>query len=109
MNPLAPWLAAVAVAVSACSDAPPSKESRQVRVQERLKKAEFTLGQTPQPRSYRFDGNELKVIDVPVADGSGFLENQRCFVWRDSEFRTATLSCPQAQEMVVADPAAEMR
>ena len=47
------------------------------------------MSRTPTPRTYRIDGNELKVIDLPVKDASGYLELQRCFVWRDAEFRTA--------------------
>lgn len=53
------------------------------------------------PRSYRFDGSELKVIEVPVKDGSGFVDMQRCFVWRDAEFKSATLSCGQMPDVLV--------
>jgi hypothetical protein len=58
---------------------------------------------TPEPRSYRFDGNELKIIDVPVKDASGFLDLARCFVWRDAEFRTASLSCGTRPDVILSD------
>lgn len=67
----------------------------------RMEAADAILSKTPVPRSYRIDGNELKVIDVPIKDGSGYLDNQRCFVWRDAEFKSATLSCGQMPEIVL--------
>jgi hypothetical protein len=60
---------------------------------ERLEASEIQLGKTPQPRVYRYTDAELRVIDVPVKDSSNFVELQRCFVWRDLEFKTATMSC----------------
>jgi hypothetical protein len=79
----------LAAALPACSDsvAKPKRAERQ-------QAAEAALAKTPVPRSYRFDGNELKVIEIPVSDGAGFVDLQRCFVWRDQEFKTATLQCP---------------
>lgn len=32
------------------------------------------------------DGNELITIDLP--------DYQRCYVWRDQEFKTASMQCP---------------
>lgn len=84
-----------------CSDAPAGKPKRSA--QDRRDAAEAALSQTPTPRSYRFDGNELKIIDVPVKDGAGFIDTQRCFVWRDAEFRSATLSCGQMPEVLLGD------
>ena len=50
---------------------------------------------TPIPRRYKIDGHDLFIIDVPSKDeASGTLEVQRCFLWRDVEYRTAALSCP---------------
>lgn len=66
--------------------------------------AELAVAKTPVPRTYRMDGNELKVIEVPVKDSSGFLDMHRCFVWRDQEFRTATLSCGQEPMPLLSQP-----
>ena len=63
--------------------------------------AQEGLAKTPTPRTYRIDGNELKVIDVPVLDSTGLLDVQRCFVWRDQEFRSSTLSCGQMPEIFI--------
>lgn len=77
----------------------PADPPRRTRA-EREQAAEALLSRTPEARSYRFDGNELKVIDVPVKDFTGQVDVQRCFVWRDQEYRTATLSCGQQPEIL---------
>lgn len=66
-----------------------------------MAEAEAVLSKTPVPRTYRFDSNELRVIDVPVLGILGTVEHQRCFVWRDMELRTATLSCGQMPDIHV--------
>lgn len=91
----------VVVALAGCGEpAPPMSAAKKASRQE---KAESALSVNPVPRSYRFDGNELKVIEVPVKDGSGFVDTQRCFVWRDQEFKTASISCESRPEIVVSD------
>lgn len=95
---LASTLCAVVVA---CGEAKPqgARSSRQ----ERVLAAEHAVGQTPVPRVYRVDGNQLLVLDFPVKDAAGFLDRQRCFVWRDAEFRTATLSCTPGEPAALLD------
>ena len=39
-------------------------------------------------------GNQLIIIDVPVSSLGTMKEIQHCFVWRDREFKTASISCP---------------
>lgn len=57
--------------------------------------ADAAVAQTPVPRRYKVDGNDLMIIDVPSKDeATGLLETQRCYVWRDNEYRTATITCP---------------
>ena len=92
----------VAVGLAGCGDPAPS--TTLARAAQRQERAEKALSTTPVPRSYRIDGNELKVIEVPVKDGSGFVDTQRCFVWRDAEFRSATLSCGQMPEVLLTGP-----
>lgn len=92
---------AIALVLTSCSDPAADKKYRAERVAKRMEAADAILSKTPVPRSYRIDGNELKVIDVPIKDGSGYLDNQRCFVWRDAEFKSATLSCGQMPEIVL--------
>lgn len=70
----------------------PEKPSAGVR-KERQAKAAVTLGKTPVPRTYRYGNGELQVFEVPSADRLGYVEHQRCFVWRDTEFKSSTISC----------------
>lgn len=83
------------------SASPPTiKKSRQQRVQD----AQQLVTKTPAPRTYRYPDAELRVFEVPVADGMGFVELQRCFVWRDLEFKTSTISCGQQPDVPAPDP-----
>lgn len=66
--------------------------------------AEDRLAQTPQPRVYKYADGELRIIEVPVKDFTGDLDHQRCFVWRDTEFKTATLSCGQMPAVLLGGP-----
>jgi hypothetical protein len=59
----------------------------------RIAVMELQLSQAPKTRSYKVGAHELMVVDLPVQSGRVFVERQRCFVWRDSEFRTASMSC----------------
>lgn len=88
---LAVTLAALLL-VGCADDAPPVARKTPA---DRKAKADAALAKTPVPRTYTMNGNQLLVIDVPVADSSGFVESQRCFVYRDAEFKTSTMSCPQ--------------
>lgn len=81
-------------------------ESAKPRVairKERIQAAEERLARTPQPRTYRYAEGELKVLQVPVADGLGFVEQQQCFVWRDLELKTASISCSLPPEVAPAN------
>lgn len=80
--------------LAACSDSPPDTQAaRAERRAKRLQASEVQLSKTPIPRTYRYTDGELRVLQVPVPDGSGFVEQQQCFVWRDLEFKTSSISC----------------
>lgn len=64
------------------------------------------LEKGPTKRRYAVDGSELLVLDVPVAS-MGLPEVQRCFVWRDGENRTSTISCARLPEMAFDDSTAQ--
>lgn len=66
--------------------------------QQRAAESEARLGKGPAKRSHNVDGGELKVLDVPVSGGIT-ARNQQCFVWRDAEYRTASISCPHPPEI----------
>lgn len=81
-----------------CSE-PVDKQSNQERRIERVKKAEVKLAKPAQVRTHNLAAGQLLVVEVPVSDTSGFVDGQRCFVWRDTELRTASISCPQPPEV----------
>lgn len=72
----------------ACSDTP----ERSVRVN-RKQAAQSLADQPPKRSVYRFESGELTVLDIATTVG-GYADSQRCFLWRDAEFRTASLQCP---------------
>ncbi|MES3041787.1 MAG: hypothetical protein V4730_11650 [Pseudomonadota bacterium] len=93
------WLPLALLLVSCADEVPKAVRTTKV---DRVAKAEVQLSKTPVPRTYNIQGNQLQVLDVPVADSSGFVESQRCFVYRDAEFKTATMSCPQQAEVLIS-------
>jgi hypothetical protein len=47
-----------------------------------------------QSRSLVVGAHELVVLDVQAASAAlPLVERQRCYVWRDTEFQTASLAC----------------
>lgn len=97
------WLIAIPALFAGCADDRPIAEARKERTQQRQAQADAALSKTPVPRTYPVGQNQLQVIEVPVADGSGFVDVQRCFVWRDQEFKTATMSCGQQPDVLVSN------
>ena len=95
-------LLALPVLASCWQEEPrPSKASREKRIAQ----AQEILAKTPVPRTYRYGDGELMVLDIPSANGSGFVESQRCFIWRDTELKTSSLSCPGPSDLFPAlDP-----
>ena len=49
------------------------------------------------------NGHELLVLDVPSSGLLGLVENTNCFVWRDKEFKTASISCPRPEVHISKD------
>lgn len=94
-------LLAVALVVAGCGDT--VAEKTRLSRQKREESAQLLLSKTPQPQVYYLDGNELKVIEVPVRDSTGNVDVQRCFLWRDQEFKTSTLSCGQMPEVLLVN------
>lgn len=85
-------IALLTVSLAGCFSEP-SKPSAGVRA-ERKAAAAAEVAKTPIPRVYRYTDGELRILDVPTASKNGFLESNRCFIWRDMELKTASLSCP---------------
>ena len=86
----------IALLLVGCSDKP--KPDRAARKQERIEAAKVIVKRTPQPKTYRIDGHQLIMVELPESDDQGYIEAHKCFIWRDAEYKTATMSCPNAQE-----------
>lgn len=97
------WLIA-AVLLAGCTNNTPinTVAASKARKEVRLAQAEAVLSKTPVPRTYSLQGNQLQVVEVPVTDGFGFVEMQRCFIWRDQEFKQATMSCGQQPDVLIS-------
>lgn len=89
----------VSALVAGCGDTPADKPK--LSRQQREEAARLLLSKTPEPKVYHLNGNELKVIEVPVKDSTGHVDVQRCFLWRDQEFKTSTLSCGQMPDVLL--------
>lgn len=97
------WLIAVAALLAGCADDDiNTAAARKAFAEKRQAKADAALSKTPVPRTYNLQGNQLQVIEVPVADSSGFVEMQRCFIWRDQEFKQSTMSCGQQPDVLIS-------
>lgn len=96
------WLITAAALLAGCADDEHSTAAaRKAYKEKRQAKAESVLSKTPVPRTYNLQGNQLHVVEVPVADSSGFVDVQRCFIWRDQEFKQATMSCGQQPDVLI--------
>ena len=95
-------LVCIALAVVSCGggDVEP-RQDRETRRADRVRKADDQVAKGPRTVTHQLPNGQLVVMDVPVADSMGFVESQRCFVWRDMEFHTATVSCPQSPEIAL--------
>jgi hypothetical protein len=90
-----PLLVLVALAGCGQSEAPSPKATREAR-EARVKKAQEAAAQPPRVQRHAVAGGELLVLEVPVALPYGLVDMQHCFIWRDAEFRSASMTCPNA-------------
>lgn len=97
------WILLAVVLLAACSSEP--DKPRRTAVQ-RTEAVEAALAKTPVPRTYRLDAGELRVVEVPVRVGTKFADLQRCFIFRDFEFKSTSISCEAAPtfEGLALDP-----
>jgi hypothetical protein len=86
-------LAVVGWSITACSGHE-KQTTRAERDAVRRAKAEQLASMPPIRHTYRLEAGELIVIDVPIVAPGGFADSQKCFLWRDIEFQTASLQCP---------------
>lgn len=58
----------------------------------------------PASQAHAYPEGSLTVLSVPVNSNSKYTEHQTCFVWRDKEFKTASLQCPNDRQSYSIDP-----
>ena len=97
------WLIAAAALLSGCADDDiNTAAARKAHQDKRQAKADAALSKTPVPRTYSMQGNQLQVVEVPVADKYGYVESKRCFIFRDQEFKQSTMSCGQQPDVLIS-------
>lgn len=86
---------ALAIILAGCGEKKDSpKKTRAVR-DHNIEKA---LAAQPTVRTHNIDGHQMLVVTTPVKGYFG-AEYQTCFIWRDAEYKTASMHCGQQPEM----------
>lgn len=70
----------------------PSALDRSLAIQAARKQIDLPIV----PRTLQVGDNQVQVIDIPsmVSPRLSLVEARRCYVWRDLEFRTSSITCP---------------
>lgn len=74
----------IALLLIGCSQEKP----KEVRVRQEVKASA--------PTTIPVNGNQIVVVEIPSKDGK-YTDIQKCYVWRDAEFKTSSMSCPSEQ------------
>jgi outer membrane biogenesis lipoprotein LolB len=77
-----------------CSQAAEHETTPRLTAADRKAFSEHAKSLPPDTHTYQVQGNQLLVVDVPVDGTAKRVESQKCFVWRDQEFKTASIQCP---------------
>lgn len=88
-----PLLAAVIVAVGLLVSCEQHEKPATVKRQGNKERADRLMAEQPPVTRQQVSGGELLVIESRHRDGN-IVESQRCYVWRDAEFKTTSMSCP---------------
>lgn len=91
------WCLILLVALLGCSDKPIPNQ----RAAKRAALAVEVLARTPKLHTYDVGVAEVSSFVMPISDGYNGAELMRCIVWRDKEFKTATLACPLEPEVTI--------
>ena len=93
-------LTLIVLVLQGCSDAPADvpRRSKEERRQDAIRLAQ----QPPSQTSHRLRSGELIVLDVPVVVAPGVADVQKCFVFRDAEYQSSSISCPSDATGVVS-------
>lgn len=79
--------------VEAQPGAQPSALDRSVAIQAARERVDLPIV----PRTLAVGANQVQVVDIPsmVSPRMPLVATRRCYVWRDLEFKTASITCPE--------------
>lgn len=88
-------LLALVLTLPACNEKPKSTKSPAEIDGDTQKEY---LAATTKTRAFDVNGNQMLVVSTPIKSYFG-VEYQTCFIWRDKEYKTASMHCGQQPEM----------
>lgn len=88
-------LVVVALTVAGCEQGRTPAQVAETEAKRVAADAAF-LQKLAEPRVLQAGAHQIVVVEVPQLESGVLRSVQRCFVWRDAEFRTSTMSCPGA-------------
>lgn len=91
---------AASMVAAGCSDKP-NNAAIEAQRQSHSAKLQAELNKPVEPRVYQFGRNELVMLEIPIASGMDMAQRQRCFIWRDMDMQTSSLSCSNPPEMIL--------
>lgn len=96
------WAFLVIAVLTGCDNGKTEKRAERLAKEQK----EFTekMATISSPREYQVNGHQLLVVKIPVDSFGVDVDYQRCFIWRDQEFKTATMQCEQPPEMDLTAP-----
>lgn len=107
---VAPIIGALLVAVGVGIGCSEKKPDPQIKANEerRAARIQAKVAAQPVPRAYQINGNELLVVDI-LSEGEfrSSVDRQRCYIWRDKELKTSSISCPHAPASDFSDLTSE--
>lgn len=81
-----------ALLLAGCSQRDPAAD-RIARSAKRIEKAKSRLESPLEYRAKAVGPHELLIVEVPVMNDTGFVDTQRCFIWRDGQNKTSSMTC----------------
>ncbi len=93
-------IAFTSIALCGCDQLfPPKKKARAKPTPEQM------ANSPAQSVTREINGNQIVSIQLPVIKYGAMVEVQHCIVWRDREFKTASLSCPGGTDIDLSSDA----
>lgn len=93
-------LVLLAFAASACGDDAAEQRTRAAAKEQWVQRVTAELDAPLKSRSWKVGENEVVAFEAPYSTSAGrYVERKRCVVWRDTEFKTSSISCGGPDEL----------